>query len=339
MRDAAQRINHDLAIGGIQCAGRLVGENQLRLLHQRARDRHPLLLATGQFRRTQVRTRTQTDFLQRHARALRSIRIGDAEITQGQHHLLKRGQCGEQVEALEDEAGVLHPKAIQRLAIPAPQVFAQRDHTSGIGPLQPGENGQQRALAATGRPGDQGELPGINLQRQPAQDFRAQLAAGEPLAQIAGDQCVHDIHRNNSAGSARRNARKEAMPDTSALAITRAAHTSEVLMPSCTGTSCPRASAIRIALNTPPTIKPNKPIHAACSSTTARSAPNPTPSACNVAYSRTEPATAAISVWLVITAPTANTTAARNITPSPAPVSNIQYSTARRAKSLAVHAA
>ena len=48
VRDAADQP-HDLA-GGLQVklAGRLVGEQQPRVVRQRPRDRHPLLLATGQ---------------------------------------------------------------------------------------------------------------------------------------------------------------------------------------------------------------------------------------------------------------------------------------------------
>ena len=113
--------------------------------------------------------------------------------------------------------------------------------------------------------------------------------------------------------------------------ITSAAHTSALDPSRRTGTSCARASAPSSTPNNPPTSSPHRPIHADCSSTTLRRSRNETPSACSVAYSRTEPATAAIRVWLVITAPTMNTIAARNITPRPAPVSNIQYSTARRA--------
>src|SRR6185312_12034746 len=244
-----------------------------------------------------------------------------AHVSQRQHHLFQCGHRGKQVEALEHEARVLQSKTIERVAIAAEQILAQRDHAARVGPLQTRQDRQQRALAATGRSRDQRQLPRIDGERQAAQDFRAQLAAGVAHAQIAGDQRAH---RSSNAGSALRNARTAAAPETSAMPITSAAHAIHAGRFSSTGTSCHFANPISPRLSSTPATRPHTPIHAACSSTTRRSDPRLTPSACSVAYSRTEPAIAPIKVWLVMIAPTMNTTIARKITPSPAPVWNIQ---------------
>ena len=56
---------HDLeARRRIERAGRLVGEDQLRVVDQRARDGDALLLAAGELRGVMVRARAEADLLQ-----------------------------------------------------------------------------------------------------------------------------------------------------------------------------------------------------------------------------------------------------------------------------------
>ena len=64
MGDPVQDVDDHLAIGGVQRAGRFIGKQQLRFLGQRTGDRHALLLATGQFGRTQLHARCHADFFQ-----------------------------------------------------------------------------------------------------------------------------------------------------------------------------------------------------------------------------------------------------------------------------------
>ncbi len=59
--DAGDRLQHHLAGRIVECAGRLVAQQDLGLLHDRARDRHPLLLAAGQLGRKMVAARREVD--------------------------------------------------------------------------------------------------------------------------------------------------------------------------------------------------------------------------------------------------------------------------------------
>ena len=63
--DAAQRVHHDGRVAQIERRDRLVGEQDLRLLHERARDRDALLLAAGQFVGPMQRVRHHVEPLQR----------------------------------------------------------------------------------------------------------------------------------------------------------------------------------------------------------------------------------------------------------------------------------
>ena len=46
--DAQKRVHHDLGVARVERGDRLVGEDDVRLLHQRAGDRDALLLTAGE---------------------------------------------------------------------------------------------------------------------------------------------------------------------------------------------------------------------------------------------------------------------------------------------------
>src|SRR5271163_392501 len=57
--DLDQRIEHARRRFGIEIAGRFIGEQKLRFVGQRARDRDALLFAPGQLRRAMIEARTK----------------------------------------------------------------------------------------------------------------------------------------------------------------------------------------------------------------------------------------------------------------------------------------
>ena len=103
-----EQLEHLRAGDGVECAGRLVGEEQPRLVRERARDRHPLALAARQHRRPgSPRPRSPTSLEQlagarRRSRRGRCPNIGSCDVLGG-------GQRREQVVGLEDEADRRRP--------------------------------------------------------------------------------------------------------------------------------------------------------------------------------------------------------------------------------------
>src|SRR5574337_64619 len=179
--------------------------------------------------------------------------------------------------------------------------------TPSVDLLQATEDGQQGAFAAAGGSGDQGQLTGVDIQVQVVQHLGAHVAGDECLADTDGAKCrlirsrrgcpvMHGRYLNSVAGSARRRLRMAASPETAARPITSRMHASAAGTFSITGTSWLCASSISAMPSTPAPSRPRAPTQKACSSTTRRSAATPTPSALSVAYSRTEPFTAAIRV-------------------------------------------
>ena len=89
----------------VEGAGRLVGEDEARLVDERARDRDALLLAAGELRRAMMRAIGEADAGERrHAPCSRRVRAVDAGIDHRQLDIAERVGARQQVELLEDEA-------------------------------------------------------------------------------------------------------------------------------------------------------------------------------------------------------------------------------------------
>src|SRR5690606_28740184 len=94
----------DLELGlAVEVARRLVGEQEQRIVHQRACDRDALLLATGQLERTVVEAAFESD-AQREPLGLRTGLRPDAILVEQRHfEVLEDRELRDQVERLEDE--------------------------------------------------------------------------------------------------------------------------------------------------------------------------------------------------------------------------------------------
>ena len=92
-----EQLDDLLARGGVQVAGRLVGQEQARLAADGARDGHALLLASRELDRVVIHTVAQADFLEQIASA-RNPRGGVAshELVR-QQNIFHRRQGGDQL--------------------------------------------------------------------------------------------------------------------------------------------------------------------------------------------------------------------------------------------------
>ena len=88
---------------GVERGQRLVEQERARLEHQRARQRHALLLAAGELARQPVRQRRQSHALQHRARAPAPLRLVDAAHAQRIRDVLPHAHRREQRVALEHD--------------------------------------------------------------------------------------------------------------------------------------------------------------------------------------------------------------------------------------------
>ena len=108
----AQQLHDVAAVGGVEVAGRLVGQDNRRSVGQRARERDALLLAARQLRRVVMRAAGQPDLLeQRSARRRASADAGDF------HRHRRRSRTRSATES--DERTGTRSRSSRRAASPA----------------------------------------------------------------------------------------------------------------------------------------------------------------------------------------------------------------------------
>src|SRR6195952_1026956 len=96
---------HDADAGvGIEVAGGLVGDQDLRPVHERARDRHTLLLAAGKLVRHPLALAAEPDELEGLWHDLVDVRPRLADHLERERDVLRHGLVGQQPEVLEDGA-------------------------------------------------------------------------------------------------------------------------------------------------------------------------------------------------------------------------------------------
>src|SRR5512139_3435460 len=142
---------------GVQIAGRLIGQHDHRIVDQRPRDRHPLLLAARQFGGKRVEPVLQADPLEHLERATALLGRRNAQNPRHEADVLVDGLAGNQLEVLEDETNApsvrLHLAGRQR-----GQVAPLHDEATGGGQFLAKQQPQEGALARAARTGQEHEF-------------------------------------------------------------------------------------------------------------------------------------------------------------------------------------
>ena len=130
--DAQQRIHHDPGVARVERGDRLVGEDDVRLLHQRARDRDALLLAAGELVGALGGERGHIElFERRHRQRLVLLGPGLSQRAPGRdfgepahQDVGQHVEPSDQIELLKDH---------RRARAPLPQILAaQRRHIDAL---------------------------------------------------------------------------------------------------------------------------------------------------------------------------------------------------------------
>ena len=185
--EVEHQLHHLLAGGEIQAAGWLVGQQHGRLHDEGACQRHALLLAARQHLGIVAQALRQADARQHVARRLAGV--APAGQLQRQHHVFKRGQVAEQLKALEHEADLACAQRGAGVFADGKQVFAVDAHRAARGRVEPGDDGQQRALART-----RGADDGHGLARGQAE---MDIAQNIQRAGGIGDRLENMLHRDD----------------------------------------------------------------------------------------------------------------------------------------------
>ena len=167
---------HDLyARFAVERAGRLVGEQDVRVVDDGARDGHTLHLAAGHLVRRLVELVAQTDLFQRLDGARTPLLARDARERQRELHVCQYTLVRDEVVALKDEAdGVVAVRVPVAVVILLRRAAVDDEVTGGVA-VQTADDVQQCGLAAAGlaqncdelalTKGDVDALERLNLRR------------------------------------------------------------------------------------------------------------------------------------------------------------------------------
>ena len=151
-----QQIEDRAARLFIERAGRLVGQQNLWPVHQRAAERGALALAAGELLDAMAEAMREAGALGKLMQArLRGAAI-DARGHRGNKAVLFQRQIGNEVVELKDEAHLVAQKA-QQIAMAIDLDAIDRD-ASAVGRIEAAEQMQQRALAAARWPAERDRL-------------------------------------------------------------------------------------------------------------------------------------------------------------------------------------
>ncbi len=175
----------------VEVAGRLVGEDQGGIDHQRARDRHALHLAARELVGPMAAAVPEPDQVERRLHALAHVARAAAVEEERQRDVLLGGIGGQEVEELEHEADPPPPEDGDLVVAhagdgrPVDDDLARRRH------VETAHQVEQRALPRAARPHDRHELARRDVERHAGQRAHLGLALAEDLVDVAdGDHGV-----------------------------------------------------------------------------------------------------------------------------------------------------
>jgi len=167
----------------VEGAGRLVAEEERDVLHQGACDRDPLLLAAGELAREVVHAIAEAHLVEGVPGAGLGVPAGEL----GQElDVLQCGECGHQVEELEDEAD--GGEAVVRAGILA-QIGQGGAHDVEIatrGCIEGPDDVEHRRLAGAARPEHHHEFPAWDPERHVLEGVHRGVPGAVGLGEVLG---------------------------------------------------------------------------------------------------------------------------------------------------------
>jgi len=191
-----QQLADLLAGRGVERAGRLVGEEQLRPVHQGPCDRDPLPLPAGEPRRVRVPVLPDPQRREQLIDPRPRLRLRLPAELRGQQHVVRDRHVVEQVEELEDHPDPPAPEPRRAGLAEHVDPLITDPHRAARRPVKPGDQVEQRGLSAARRPHHRDGLT--------VRDRHADIGhRGRPAVFIPFGYVV-ELHEDTHAGTVRR---------------------------------------------------------------------------------------------------------------------------------------
>src|SRR6185503_17664288 len=160
----------------IEVSGRLVGEDDLRVVHESAGDGDALALAAGELARAMLGAIGQSDAIERRTGALSPLVAVDPGVEQRELGVFQDRGAREEVEGLENEAELQVADLRELARGEGGDVFAVEPVFALGGRIEASEDVHQRRLAGARRSDDRDELAAIDLEIDPVKRRHCVLA-------------------------------------------------------------------------------------------------------------------------------------------------------------------
>ena len=126
----AEQADDGFLIGLVEIAGGLVGEDELGMIDERASDGDALLFAAGELRREMVDAIGETDTGEGGASF---VFVGGAMEVLREHDVFERGEIGDEMELLENEADFFGAETSETFFVETGDVDAVDESFAGGG--------------------------------------------------------------------------------------------------------------------------------------------------------------------------------------------------------------
>lgn len=156
---AFEEFDDDSLIGGIEISGRLVGEEDGRVVDEGAGDADALLLASTELAGEVAGTVGEAYVLERGA-GLGGVG-GGVEVLR-EHYVFYGGEIGDEVELLKDEADLVGAKAVEVAGAHGGDVDTVDPEFTGGGAIEAAEEVDEGAFTGAGGAGDGDPLAGYD---------------------------------------------------------------------------------------------------------------------------------------------------------------------------------
>ena len=174
----------------VEVPGRLVGNDHARIVHERAGDRHALLLTAGELRRIAFFPVDKADQLEHLRHAAADLLIGRSDHTHGKRNVFIHRHFVDQAKILKNDAQ--SPAQLRQLAaLDALHVKAVDRDLSGCGTQLAGDQLDDRRLAGARRSDQKHEFPFVDREADATERLGFRVSVDHP----------HIVHLNHKMSS------------------------------------------------------------------------------------------------------------------------------------------
>src|SRR6266436_5765623 len=183
--EALEELHDFIALRGVQVARRLVGEDKLGILDDRARDAHKLLLAAGKLVGEEIFFADDVEAVENVADQADAFLVRNVFVGERYFEVLEDREIVDQVVALKDEADIGFVQLVALFDVEFVDRLIKEIVFAAPRAVQHANDAEQRGFPRAGRAHEGYELTGLNIDTNTAQDEKLAAAGLEDLLEIS----------------------------------------------------------------------------------------------------------------------------------------------------------